>query len=351
VGVDTHRDVPVAVALDGLGGRLGELGVPTTRAGYRALETWAAGLGEVAAYGVEGTGCYGAGLARFLAQRGHRVVEVNRPDRATRRRRGKSDPIDAEMAARAVLGGVAQVVPKDTAGSTEMVRLLKLPRDSAVRARTSALNQLKALLVTAPAALRESLGELATPALLARCAGFRRGDLDSPTDAAKQALRSLARRALALTAEAAELERQIERLVASSAPALLDAYGVGPLSAATFLVTAGAHPDRLRSEAAFAALAGASPVPASSGRTTRHRLNRGGDRQANAALHRVVVVRLRWHPPTRDYLARRTTEGKSKPEIMRCLKRYLAREIFGLLRPPRPSPGALGPCAGAAGHL
>jgi len=341
VGVDTHKDIHVAVALDGLGARLGELHLPTTPAGYARLEHWAADLGPVEAFGIEGTGCYGAGLARFLDGLGHRVVEVNRPDRTTRYRLGKSDPIDAEMAARSVLSGVATGTPKAADGSTEMIRMLKVVRDSAVKARTQSLNQIKALLVTGPAELRETLRGLSTPRLLDRCAAFRPGVLDSPTAAAKHTLRSLARRNLALRMEAKELDTEILRLVSGTAPELLAAFGVGPDSAATFLVSAGDNPGRMRSEAAFASLCGSSPIPASSGKTQRHRLNRGGDRQANAALHRVVVVRLRWHAPTRAYMARRTAEGKTTAEVMRCLKRYLAREIFGLLRPAPPTARSL----------
>jgi transposase len=313
VGVDTHKDVHVAVALDGLGARLGELHLPTTPAGYARLEHWAAELGLIEAFGIEGTGSYGA----------------------TRHRLGKSDPIDAEMAARSVMSGAAAGTPKAADGSTEMIRMLKLARDSAVKARTQSLNQIKSLLVTGPAELRESIRGLSTPRLLDRCAAFRPGVLDSPTVAAKHTLRSLARRNLALRAEAKELGAQIRRLVSGSAPELLAAFGVGPDCAATFLVTAGDNPGRLRSEAAFASLCGSSPIPASSGKTTRHRLNRGGDRQANAALHRVVVVRLRWHRPSQAYMARRTAEGKTTAEVMRCLKRYVAREIFRLLHPTR----------------
>jgi transposase len=338
VGVDTHKDVHVAVALDGLGARLGELHLPTTPAGYVRLEHWAAGLGPITAFGIEGTGCYGAGLTRYLEGVGHRVVEVNRPDRATRYRLGKSDPIDAEMAARSVQSGVATGTPKAADGSTEMIRMLKVARDSAVKARTQSLNQMKSLLVTGPAELRESIRGLSTPRLLDRCSAFRPGVLDSPTTVAKHTLRSLARRNLALRSEAKELDAEIQRLVVGVAPELLAAFGVGPDSAATFLITAGDNPGRMRSESAFASLSGSSPVPASSGKTTRHRLNRGGDRQANAALHRVVVVRLRWHQPTRDYMARRTAEGKTTAEVMRCLKRYVAREVFGLLRPAQESP-------------
>ena len=334
IGVDTHLDVHVAVALDGLGARLREIHVPTTLAGYRQLERWALELGPVEVFGIEGTGSYGAGLARFLGGRGHRIIEVNRPDRATRRRLGKSDPIDAEIAARAVLSGVATGTPKAGDGSVEMIRMLKIARDSAVKGRTQSLNQIRALLVTAPPELREPLTGLSVGRLLDRCAAFRPGVLDSPAAVAKHTLRLLARRNIELRGEARGLEAEIRRQVANTAKDLLEAFGVGPDAAARFLLTAGDNPARLRSEAAFAALCGASPIPASSGKTTRHRLNRGGDRQANAALHRVVLVRLRWHPPTQAYLARRLHDGKTKPEIMRCLKRYVAREIHGLLCPP-----------------
>lgn len=348
IGVDTHKDVHVAVALDGLGARLGELHLPATQAGYRRLERWACDLGPVETFAVEGTGSYGAGLARFLAAGGHRAVEVNRPDRATRRRLGKSDPIDAEMAARSALSGVSTGTPKAADGPIEMIRMLKVARDSAVKARSQSLNQLRSLLVTAPAELRESMAGLSVTRLLRHCAALRPGALVSPEAAAKHALRSLARRNLALLAEAEGLEAGMRGLLDRAAPDMVAAFGVGPDSAATFLVTAGDNPGRVRSEAAFAALCGSSPIPASSGKTTRHRLNRGGDRQANAALHRVIVVRLRWHQPTQAYMARRTAEGKTKTDVMRCLKRYLAREIYGLLpRAPMTAPGAISP-AGAA---
>jgi transposase len=338
VGIDTHKDVHVAVALDHLGVRLAELHVPTTRAGYSRLEHWAIRLGAVEAFGIEGTGSYGAGVARFLRVRGHRVVEVNRPDRATRHRRGKSDPIDAEMAARLVLAGVAAGTPKAGNGPVEMLRMLKLAKDSAVKTRTQALNQIKGLLVTAPSDLRETLMGLPTGQLIDRCAALRPGPLTSATAVAKYTLRLLARRHLELRREIETLELEIGRLVEVTAPALLEVFGIKADGAATLLVSAGDNPDRLRSDAAFAALCGANPIPASSGKTQRHRLNRGGDRQANATLHRVVVVRLRWHAPTQAYMARRLAEGKTKSEIMRCLKRYIAREVFTILRPPAANP-------------
>ena len=332
IGVDTHRDTHVAVAVDQLGVRLAERHVKTTTPGYAELEQWSRSQGEVRAFGIEGTGSYGAGVARFLSSRGYTVVEVNRPDRSTRRQKGKSDSTDAEMAARAVLAGIAIVTPQSGEGEVEMLRMLKNTKNSAVKARTQALNQMAALVVTAPAELREKLDDLATGALAARCASLRPGDLDHPAAAAKYALRSLARRYRQLSAEIRGLEKELERLTWKIAPALIDAFGVGPDTAATLLITAGSNPERLRSEAAFAALCGVSPLPASSGKTNRHRLNRGGDRQANAALHRIVLVRLRYDQRTTDYMTRRTQEGMSKPEIIRCLKRYVAREVFAFLQ-------------------
>jgi transposase len=337
VGVDTHKDVHVAVALDALGRRLGDLNIVTTTVGYEALHHWATGLGHVDAFGVEGTGSYGAGLTRHLRHHGIRVIEVNRPDRATRHRKGKSDPIDADAAARSVLAGTATATPKAGDDQVEVIRMLKLTRDSAVKARTQTINQLKAVLVTAPAELRESLHGLGPVALLERCTGLRPGQPTTPLSAAKYALRMLARRAVALHTEAQQLREQLATLTTAAAPTLVQLTGVGPDTAAALLLAAGDNAHRLHSEAAFAALCGTNPVPASSGKITRYRLNRGGNRQANAALHRAVVTRMHWHEPTKIYVARRTAEGKTKPEIMRCLKRYLARQVYRAL-PVRPAP-------------
>jgi transposase len=306
--------------------------VPASSAGYAQLLSWAHALGEVPAWGVEGTGSYGAGLARFLAAHGQRVVEVNRPDRQARRRRGKSDAVDADAAARAVQAGEATGVPKAQDGVVEMLRALRAARQTAVKARTQAINALKGLLVTAPAELREQLGGLPTGRLVGAAAELEVSTLTTPTAATKLALRGLAQRYQHLDAEIALLTEQLDALTARHAPKLRDLHGVGPDCAAALLIAAGDNPRRLDSEAAFAALCGTSPVEASSGKTRRHRLNRSGDRQANAALHRVVVVRLRWHQPTRDYATRRTTQGKTNKEILRCLKRYVAREVFAVLR-------------------
>ena len=306
IGVDTHQDQHVAIAIDQQGVRLAEHHAPATSSGYGELERWSQNLGEVRAFGVEGTGSYGAGLTRFLTGRGFTVFEVNRPDRSVRYRKGKSDPTDAEMAARAVIAGVADATPKSGEGEVEMLRMLKSAKDSAVKARTQAVNQMRALVVTAPAALRETLDGLTATALAARCKSFRPGRLENPMAAAKYTLRSLACRYLQLSKEIHELQVQLERLAGMANPALVSIFGVGLDTAATLLISAGSNPQRLRSEAAFASLCGVNPIPASSGKTNRHRLNRGGDRQANAALHRIVLVRLRYDERTKAYMQRRT---------------------------------------------
>lgn len=332
VGVDTHKDTNVARAKDQLGRRLGELIVPTTPAGHREVLSWARSLGEVEAWGVEGTGSYGAGLARYLQARGQVVIEVIRPNRQQRRRNGKSDPADADSAASAVLSGDASGVPKEGSGRVEMIRALRVARFTAVKARTQASNALKALVVTAPADLRESLRGLSTIKLVRTCSALRPGELVDPTAATKLAMKNLGRRHEALEAEVKTLDVALEQLVAEVAAALIAIFGIGTDSAGALIVAAGDNPERLRSESAFSMLCGSSPVEASSGKVVRHRLNRGGDRQANAALYRVVLCRLRWDTRTQEYAARRTAEGKSRSEIIRCLKRYVAREVYAVLR-------------------
>ena len=261
VGVDTHLDEHVAVAIDHHGARLGEYRLATTAKGYKGLESWAIGLGGVATFGIEGTGSYGVGLARYLAKCGHTVIEVNRPDRSTRRRLGKSDPLDAEMAARSVLAGVARESPKSGVDKVEMIRVLKITKDSGMKARTQAINQMKALVVTAPVELREELAGLNARRLVDRCISFRPGRLATPTAAAKHALRLLARRHSHLTYEIEGIDKELVRLTAETAPALVHTFGVGADTAATLLVTAGSNPERLRSESAFAALCGVNPIP------------------------------------------------------------------------------------------
>jgi transposase len=332
IGVDTHKDAHVAVALDGLGRRIGDTTIPTTAAGYRKLVAWADSLGEVECFGVEGTGSYGAALARHLRGCARRVVEVIRPNRQTRRRNAKSDPADAEAAARAVISGEATGIPNSADDLVEMIRVLRVARSTAQKARTAAINALKSLVITAPVELREQLRGLSNSQLSLTAARLRPGPLATTTAANKTALRALAGRYQALDVELAELDAALAELTAKASPKLLDTFGVGPETAGALLVAAGDNPDRLRCEAAFAMLCGASPVEASSGKTVRHRLNRGGDRQANAALYRIVIVRMRYHEPTRANVERRTAQGLSKPEIIRCLKRYVATEIYRILQ-------------------
>jgi transposase len=332
VGVDTHKHVHAAVVVNSLGARMGATTVPTSAKGYCDLATWACSFGAIKAFGIEGTGSYGAGLSRFLREQGHTVLEVNRPDRQLRHQKGKSDPVDAEAAARAVLGGQAAGLPKSGTSTAEMIRHLKVARDTAVKARSQAILALKALIVGAPIALRERLDRMGGKiTLLRHLAAARPGPMTSTAASAKVALRALARRWLLLDEEVKAHDAHLEALTAAHAPELVEVHGIGAGTAAQMLLLVGDNPEPIRSEAAFAKLCGVCPVPASSGKIRRHRLNRGGNRQANAALYRVVVTRMRRHQPTLDYVRRRTAEGKSKPEIIRCLKRYLAREIFSHL--------------------
>jgi transposase len=338
LGVDTHLDFHVAVAVDHLGRRLGESSVPTTVKGYERLLCWAEGFGPLRCAGVEGTSSYGAGLARHLKSRGIEVLEVERPERPERRRGGsrrnfeKSDASDAERAARAVLAGETSGVPKSGDGRVEMIRTLRAARRSAMKARTQAANQLQGLRVTAPEELLSRLRKLSTEELVSVAARFRLGD--DPRDVAaatKFALRSVARRYEALSGEIAELDVQLDRLVAQAAPELVSLAGIGTDHAATLLIVAGDNPQRLRSDASFASLCGVAPIEASSGKVLRHRLNRGGNREANRALYMICLARMRRDRRTQEYVARRTAEGKSKPEIIRCLKRYVAREVYRVL--------------------
>jgi transposase len=332
VGVDTHADVHVGVALDQLGQHRSETVVANDEDGYRNLLRWALSLGEPACFGVEGTGSFGAGLSRFLRSRGVRVVEVNRFSRQHRRRHRKHDAADAEAAARAVLSGDASGEPKSADGCGEMLRALKMARRSAVKARTQAANQLHALVMTAPERLRMDLRGLAAKRLAEKASRFRcEARPQDPSAATKFALRSVARRYRQLSQEIADLEGQIERLAREAAPDLVALEGVGPDTAATLMIVAGDNPKRLRSEAAFANLCGAAPIEASSGKVVRHRLNPHGNREANRALYMVALNRMRRELRTQDYVARRTAEGKSKREIIRCLKRYIAREVYQTL--------------------
>lgn len=331
-GVDTHKDLHVAAVVDEAGRILGTESFEASPPGYRGLVRWLRRHGAVRVVGVEGTGSWGAGLARHLAGEGIPVVEVDRPNRQLRRRRGKSDPVDAEHAARAALSGEASGAPKAKDGPVEMIRALRVVRRSAIKARGQAANQLHALIDSAPEPLRTDLRSLSVRVLAEKASRFRTGPLDQPHDAIRFALRELACRWRHLTAEVARLDAQLDQLVTATAPTLRQRKGVGTDVAGALLVAVGDNPSRLRSEASFAALCGVSPVDASSGRHQRHRLNRGGDRQANNALWRVALVRMSHDPATRSYVARRLSEGKTKKEAIRCLKRYIARELYTDLR-------------------
>jgi len=336
-GVDTHLDVNVAAALDPVGGLLGVAEFPTTLAGHRELLGWLSGFGPVARVGVEGTGSYGAGLARFLRASGVEIVEVDRPNRQARRRSGKSDPLDAVEAARAALSGRASGAAKSRDGNVEAIRALVVAKRSARSAKIQALNQIRHLSFTAPEQLRQRLAGVSRHHLAAHAAGLRPATgagADPVITATKTALRILGRRVLALDEEKAGIDALLAGLVTQTAPQLLAVFGVGVDTAAALLVTAGDNPGRLRSEAAWAHLCGTAPIPASSGKVTRYRLNRGGDRQANCALWGIVITRLGNDPRTKAYMTRRLAEGRSKPEVIRVLKRYVAREVYHRL--PRP---------------
>lgn len=328
-GVDTHLDVHVAAALDPLGGLLGSQPFEMTPVGYKKLLAWLEDFGEVTKVGVEGTGSYGAGLARFFRRRGIEVIEVDRPNRAERRRAGKSDPLDAIEAARAVLSGRANGRSKTRDGAVEAIRVLVVAKRSARQARVKALTQMRHLGFSAPDQVRCHLSGLSVPALVAAGRKLRPGRSTDPVTAATTAsISSLAHRIGALDREITELDELLAPLLAAAAPDLLALFGVGPDTAAALLVAAGDNPERLRSEAAWAHLCGVSPLQASSGKVTRHRLDRVGDRQANAALWRIVMVRIAGDPETKAYFERRLKEGRSKPEIIRTLKRYVAREVY-----------------------
>lgn len=327
-GVDSHADTLHVAVISDNGGHLADAEFTTTAAGYAAALAFLGAHGHVVAIGVEGTSSYGAGFTRAARSAGLHVVEVNRPDRAERRRIGKSDPIDAYAAARAALSGRASSAPKDD--TVAGIRALHNAARSAVKARTAALNQIGHILISAPEAIRAKYGPLKGTARTDALARLRPSG-DPVHTAVLTALRSLARRVKELTAEHTALTKALDADVSAHNPGLRAAYGVGPDTAAQLLVTAGGNLERMRTEASFAALCGAAPVPASSGRTNRHRLSRGGDRAANAALYRIALVRMSSDPRTRDYVTRQTAAGRTKKEIIRLLKRAIAREMFRCL--------------------
>lgn len=351
-GVDTHRDFHVAAAKDSLGRDLGTGKFPATAAGYTALITWLRSFGPLTRVGVEGTGCYGAGLTTAVLAEGITVVEVNRPNRQKRRRTGKSDTLDAIAAAAAALSGEATAAPKHRTGPIESVRVLKETRDLLVKARTMTINTLRALLITAPPELREAMTGLTTTALIGHCAAFSPPVLPvkhsrgpARTDLLTQLTDTLLDHHHTLRISLGELARTIQHhdtqlatidtclrtLVTRIAPATSALHGVGPGRAAQLLITAGDNPERIHSERAFAKLTGVAPQECSSGQHQGpHRLSRAGDRQANSVLYYIALTRLAHHQPTRDYIATRLRPGTkmTKKHLIRCLKRYIAREIY-----------------------
>lgn len=334
LGVDTHQQIHHAAVITAHETVLGDLVFPATAAGYADLAGWAATFGVIAVAGVEQTGTYGAGLTRYLQSVGITVVEVNRPDAGVRAARGKDDRTDAIEAARAALSGRARVIPKDRNGIGEAIRNLHVARELAVKHRVADRNQLRDLITTAPDDLRDQLLPLTSAARVAACA-----DLTPAGDVLHRsvmtALRSVAAQIHESTRQITALDKELGKLVRHAAPRLLACRQVGPQVAAQLLITAGQNPDRLHSEAAFARLCGIAPIPASSGKTTdRHRLHRGGDRQANRAIYMVAVGRMKDHQPTLDYVAKKTAPDgtRATPHIIRCLKRYIARELFTALK-------------------
>ncbi|MDR1213132.1 MAG: IS110 family transposase [Propionibacteriaceae bacterium] len=337
-GVDTHADTHWAAIITTTGQPVADRQFPATPDGYSQLVGFITGHGRLVRVGVEGTSSYGAGLTRVLLAAGIDTAEVIRPAR-TQRRRGKSDPIDAHAAATAALTGHRLPVPKTPDGDIDAIRVLLIARRSAVKARSDAIRQIKSILVTAPNHIRERFRHLAPTALIATLAKLRPGPAtDDTAQATLTALRNLARRHAHLTEELSQSDADLDTLTRRANPALRAAFGVGPVTAAQLLVTAGQNPHRITDEAAFAALTGTAPIPASSGKTTRHRLNRGGDRDANCAIHQIVLVRMSKDPATRAYLTKRKTDGKTVRETMRCLKRAVARETHGHLTNPQPIP-------------
>ncbi len=328
-GVDTHADSHVAAALDPVGGLPGVREFPVSAAGYAGLLGWLGGSGTVCLAGIEGTGSYGAGLARHMSAAGVRVVEVDRSDRQDRRRQGKPDPLDAVSAARA---GRARGAPKGRGGAVGAVRALMVAKRSARSERTQAISQARALIVTGPEDLRARFTAHAAGDLVAELAALRPRPGAAVGCHTRIALRELGRRAEFPGSQIERLDDLIGPLVTGHAPGLLALHGVGSDTAAILLIAAGDHPGRLRSEAAWAHLCAVAPIPASSGKTKRHRLNPAGDRQANHALWRIVITRMSAHPATRADVDRRPAQGLSKKEIMRCLKRYVAREVYPHLR-------------------
>jgi transposase len=331
LGVDTHLDVHVAAVINHSGKLIGTRSFSVNTQGYLDLFNWASSLGVLVYAGVEGTGTYGAELCNILLNNQISVFEVNRPDRSRRRLKGKSDPTDAESAARSVWSGLATAIPKTHTGACEAMRIVSVARRSAVKAKTQAINQIRALLVSGPQEVRDKLWKVKANECVQSCIKINFVGENLLLNTLSSTLKGLSKRWLVLSKEIAILDKQLDDLTKEHAKSLRDKFGVGPQTAATLMSVAGDNPDRLKSEAALAALCGVNPLPASSGKTVRHRLNRGGSRVANNAIWTIAMVRMRSDPRTRTYVERRTAEGLTSKEICRCLKRYIVRELYPLI--------------------
>lgn len=331
LGVDTHLDVHVGAVINSSGNLLGTRAVSVSTHGYLDLLEWAESLGKLRQAGIEGTGTYGAELCRFLTSRGIVVIEVNRPDRSNRRRQGKSDPLDAENAARAVHSGTATATPKKQNGVCEAIRIISVARRSAVKAKTQAMNQIRGILVSGPQDIREQVWKTKPHDCAKACIEMSSSGSSDLLESMTETLKLLGQRWLMLTDELALLDKRLDKLTKEHCKQLRTRMGVGPYTAGILVTVAGDNPDRLRNEAALAALCGVNPLPASSGKTIRHRLNRGGNSEANNALWTIALVRARSDPRTRLYVERRTAEGLTTKEIYRCLKRYIVRELYPLI--------------------
>ncbi|UKA56883.1 IS110 family transposase [Arthrobacter sp. FW306-2-2C-D06B] len=340
-GIDTHADTHHVAVISETGQHLADREFLAVGSGYRKIVEFIIGFGPVVAVGVEGTGSYGAELSRVLSREGIQVLEVMRPNRQGRRLKGKSDPLDAYQAAESALAGRGTATPKARDGAVESLRVLRSERSTAMRARVAVMNQIQSFLVSAPEPLRAKYRGLTRTAQMSALEKTRpAGTISEPLNATATALKRLATRYRALHQEIALIDAELDAIITTHAPLLRDLHGVGTDVASQLLVTVGDNPERICTEAQFAALVGVAPIPASSGKTIRHRLSRGGDRQANKAIHHVVLVRMMSDTRTRTYVARRRAEGKSTKEIMRCLKRYVARELYDQLLHPQPAPDA-----------
>ena len=337
IGVDTHRDTHAYAIIDRASGQvIDQFMFPADSGGYRQARRRAARAGGGRVWAVEGTGSYGAGLTDYLQGVGERVVEVDHPHRRDSDERGKSDELDAIRAARMIIGRDRHTQPRQRRGPREALRVLVIARRGAVHTRTDAIRQLKSLVVSLPDRSRERLRGYSADRLVIECAKLRPPRNDAHAASVIRSLRAIARRCLAATDEAHQHERDIETWVRASCPQLLEMYGVGPVSAAQLLIS-WSHAGRLRSDACFARLAGVAPIPASSGNTTRHRLDRGGDRQLNNAIHTLARSRANGDPESKAYINRRISEGKTRREALRALKRHVTRRAYTILKTTSPA--------------